>query len=173
MLKIYLTQLRGVLQKITENEEENFEDAARLLAQAAISDGSIYIYGFNEMSMVTAEALQGPNALIKAHALIPDDLHLSPMDRVILITRSDDDEEAAQLAKQIADTGAMTIGLSTMMHSEPQSFANAVDLHINLQSKRALIPGENGERLGHPATLAALFTYHCLLLTLHEVLEDQ
>jgi len=173
MLKIYLTQLRGLLQKIIDKQEEHFEDAARLLAQAIVSDGNIYFYGFDEMRMLGTEILSGANSLIKAHELIPNNLHLLPMDRVILITSSDNDKRATILAKQIADTGAMTIGLSTITHPESQSFSNVVNVHINLQSKRALIPGEDGERIGHPDTIAALFAYHCLFLTLHEVLEDQ
>jgi len=173
MLKIYLTQLKGLLQKIIDKQEERFEDAARLLAQAVVSDGSIYFYGFDEMRMLAPEVLEGANSLIKAHELAPNNLRLLPMDRVILITGSDDDERATILAKQITHTGAMTIGLSTMMQPEPQSFSNAVNLHINLQSKRALIPEDDGNRIGQPNTIAALFAYHCLFLTLHEVLEDQ
>ncbi len=59
MLKILSTQLAGVFQRISAQEEEQFEDAARLFAQAIISDGTIFVYGMDEMEAVVAEALHG------------------------------------------------------------------------------------------------------------------
>ncbi|TRY18482.1 DUF2529 family protein, partial [Geobacillus sp. LEMMJ02] len=63
MLKILSTQLTGVFQRISTQEEEQFEDAARLLAQAVISNGTIFIYGIDEMEAVAAEALYGAEKL--------------------------------------------------------------------------------------------------------------
>ena len=51
-----------------EKEEFNIEDGARLLAQAAVGDGTIYIHGFGEMDGVTKEALEGVEPLPKAAA---------------------------------------------------------------------------------------------------------
>ncbi|GGH87073.1 putative phosphosugar-binding protein [Pullulanibacillus pueri] len=173
MLKIYLTQLRGVLEKLIEKNEETFEDAARLLAQAVVSDGTVFIYGFEEMRAVAIEALESPNKIADAQPLNREPLTLSPMDRVILITRQDDDTSAAKLAKKISETGAMTIGMSTVTKGDLHPFSETVDVHINLNSHRALIPTESGDRVGVPSTLAALFSYHGLYFTLLEVLEDQ
>ena len=42
MSKILTTQLSGLLQRITQNEEDAIEETARLLAQAAIGEGNVY-----------------------------------------------------------------------------------------------------------------------------------
>ena len=68
MLKIFSTQLNSLFKKVMEKEEFNMEDAARLLAQAAVGDGTIYIHGFGEMDGVTKEALNGIEPFIKAKA---------------------------------------------------------------------------------------------------------
>ena len=68
MLKMFSTQLTGLFKSIMEKEEFNIEDAARLLTQAAVGEGTIYIYGFGEMEGVTNEALQGIEPLLKAKA---------------------------------------------------------------------------------------------------------
>ena len=68
MLKIFSTQINGLFKKVMEKEEFNIEDAARLLAQAAVGDGTIYIHGFGEMDGVTTEALKGIEPLLKAEA---------------------------------------------------------------------------------------------------------
>lgn len=51
MSKIFTTQLIGRLQKISE-QELDIEDAARLLAQALVGEGSIYIFGENDLRSV-------------------------------------------------------------------------------------------------------------------------
>ena len=171
MLKIYLTQLRGVLQKVIDQDEETLEDAARLLAQAAISDGTVYVYGFEEMRTVALEALESPNKINGAKPLEIE--KLEAMDRVLLIAPQDDHTEAAELAKKISEVGALTVGLSSVAKTEDHPFSEAVDVHIDLPAPRALIPMESGERIGIPSTIAALFTYHGLYFTLAEFLEDQ
>lgn len=59
MLKMFSTQLTGLFNRIQDKEEFSIEDGARLLAQAAVGDGSIYICGLKEMAAVEAEATEG------------------------------------------------------------------------------------------------------------------
>ena len=66
MLKIFSTQISGLFKKMIENEAFEMEDAGRLLAQAAVGDGSVFIHGFGEMQGVTAEALNGAEPFPKA-----------------------------------------------------------------------------------------------------------
>ena len=48
-MKMLTTQLTGLLQRIVNSEEENIEETARLLAQAAAREGFIYFAAFGEM----------------------------------------------------------------------------------------------------------------------------
>ena len=52
-----------------QKEEMNIEDSARLLAQALVGDGFIYLHGTNEMEGVVAEALFGAEPMKQAKRL--------------------------------------------------------------------------------------------------------
>lgn len=47
MIKIFNTQLNGVFQKIN-NQETEIDIAARLLAQAILGEGKVYVKGFGD-----------------------------------------------------------------------------------------------------------------------------
>ncbi|MED5043330.1 DUF2529 family protein, partial [Geobacillus stearothermophilus] len=60
-MKILATQTIGLLQKIAADEEWALEDGARLLAQAVVGDGRIWLYGAGELDAVVTAALLGPD----------------------------------------------------------------------------------------------------------------
>ena len=66
MLKMFSTQLTGLFMRIADKEEFQFEDGARLLAQAAVGHGAIYFKGFGEMRGVEFEAIEGAEPLESA-----------------------------------------------------------------------------------------------------------
>ncbi|GGE82079.1 DUF2529 domain-containing protein [Priestia taiwanensis] len=170
MLKIFSTQLLGCLKKITEKEEINLEDSARLVAQAIIGDGHLYIYGAKEMHAVTLEATDGQEPFPKAKALHHVE-ELSPMDRVLLISRYSTDEEIVTFAKQLQEAGIPAVGISTIQDGI-ESLESFVDVHIDLQLIRGLIPAEDGTRTGFPTSMVALFAYFGLFFTVQEIVEE-
>ncbi len=173
MLKIFSTQLTGIIKNIT-NDEFSIEDAARLLAQSTIGEGHIYICGLQEMAGVAYEATQGIEALPYFKVLSTSDnlSKLSSADRVLLITRYHNDEEAIQLAKQLSNQNIPFVALSTVMDPNQPGLQDLADIHINLHLKRGLVPTETGERIGYPSLLIALYTFHNITLTLRELLEE-
>ncbi|MGN1387952.1 MAG: DUF2529 domain-containing protein [Bacillus sp. (in: firmicutes)] len=170
MLKIFSTQLSGLFKAISQDEYA-IEDAARLLAQAVIGDGHIYIHGFKEMKGVVAEALEGTDALPHCKAM-PDIEQISSVDRVLLFTRNSDDQEALALAEKLEELNVPFIGVSTVHDEMKTGLHDLAHIHINLNVKRGLVPTETGERVGYPSLLVALFTYHGIQLTLSELLEE-
>ena len=100
MLKIFSTQVNNLFQKIMEKEEFNIEDGARLLAQAAVGAGTIYIHGFHEMDGVTKEAVHGIEPLVKA-APYESTIPLTHEDRFLLFSRYSTDQEAIELAQKL------------------------------------------------------------------------
>ena len=103
MLKMFATQLNGLFNRIQENQLESIEDGARLLSQGAIAEGTIYVYGANEMAAVSHEATLGSEPLSFCSTMHHDESldHLENRDRVLLITRYSSDPEALQLAKKL------------------------------------------------------------------------
>lgn len=101
MLKIFSTQLSGYFSRVSQKEEMNIEDSARLLAQALVGEGFIYLHGANEMEGVVAEALFGAEPMKQAKRLFENgkEVEVTSADRVLLISRFSTDEEIVAIAK--------------------------------------------------------------------------
>ncbi|MGD6831979.1 DUF2529 domain-containing protein [Sutcliffiella halmapala] len=180
MLKIFTTQLQGVFGRIAGNEDFSFEDGARLLAQAVVGDGRIYIHGVKEMKGVEFEATQGAEPLPKAKLLSDlDSYHdLTDTDRALVVSRFSTDEEAIDTAKALKELGIEIVGISTVMAAGTEGEANETldsiaDVHIDMKLKKPLIPGDDGERFGFPSSMAGLYAYYGLAFTIKEILDEQ
>ncbi|WP_096156331.1 DUF2529 domain-containing protein [Bacillus sp. FJAT-45066] len=172
MLKIFMTQLSGVFKKIASDEEFGLEDGARVLAQAVVGDGHVYVAGFAEMKAVVAEAVYGAEPLIGAREL-EDVTALKDVDRVLIVSRSSTDVAAVELAKQLQARGIGAVGISTVpKRVDGESLTDLVDNHIDLQLYQGLIPDEDGSRFGYPSSLVALFAYHGLAFTVREIVRE-
>lgn len=79
----------------------NIEDSARLLAQALVGEGFIYLHGTNEMDGIVAEALFGAEPMKQAKRLFENgkEVEVTSADRVLLISRFSTDEEVVAIAK--------------------------------------------------------------------------
>ncbi|MFP3125425.1 DUF2529 domain-containing protein [Ectobacillus funiculus] len=173
MLKIFSTQLSGYFKRIAEQEEMNIEDGARLLAQALIGNGSIYMHGMKEMEGVVLEALYGEEPLKGAKPLFKGG-ELAPItsaDRVLLISRFSTDTEAVELARRLQTEGHFIVGVSAIkegMHSLEQF----TDVHIDTKLIKGLIPDEDGSRFGFPSLIIALLAYYGLKFTMDEIMAE-
>ncbi|QOR66538.1 DUF2529 domain-containing protein [Cytobacillus suaedae] len=176
MIKIFTTQLQGLFTKIQEKEQMAIEDGARLLAQAAIGEGTIYIHGFAEMEAVTLEATIGQEPMISAARLIDDTKQIaevSPVDRVLLVSRFSTDEDAIKLAQELSSKGIEIVAISALVpNSEGPSLDKIVDIHIDSKLIKPLIPDEDGTRFGFPSIITALYAYYGLSFSIKEMVEE-
>ncbi|WP_223701019.1 DUF2529 domain-containing protein [Sutcliffiella deserti] len=177
MLKIFTTQLQGVFSRIAGNEDFLLEDGARLLAQALVGDGRIYIHGVREMKAIEAEAVDGAEPLQKAAPLssLTSYQELTETDRVLLVSRFSTDEEAVHTAKALKEHGMEIVAVSTIVAAETSGAASLeeiADVHIDMKLKKPLIPGEDGERFGFPSSMTALYVYYGLAFTIKEMMEE-
>lgn len=167
---MFSTQLAGLFNRIQDKNEYALEDGARLLAQAVIGDGTVYLHGIKEMSAVVSEAIDGAEpftSIIKW-----DGFHtLSSADRVLLFSRYANDEEALILSKNLVELDVPFVAVSTAIGGA-EDMTTLADVHIDLQLKKGLIPDATGNRVGYPAVMAALFVYYGLKFTMEEILAD-
>ena len=170
MLKMFSTQLSGLFKKIQEQNEFELEDGARLLAQAIVGDGSIYVRGFGEMEAVEAEAVFGaePLAYVKKWE---GDLDVTGADRVLLFTRFSNDADAVELGRKLHECGIAFVAVCTVVDAENR-LGDLADVVIDLKLAKGLLPGEDGNRIGYPGAMAGLYVYYALKFTLDEIMED-
>jgi electron transfer flavoprotein alpha/beta subunit len=171
---MFTTQLSGLMNRIFDKEEFSIEDGARLLAQAAVGEGNIYICGFGEMEVVAIEALKGKEPLANARILAADQLdELTSADRVLLVSRFSTDEDALQLGQQLVEKQIPFVAVSGAVSSDSaKDLTTLADVHIDTKVIKSMLPDESGERVGFPATIAALYIYFCLKFTLEEMLNE-
>ncbi|MBO1624062.1 DUF2529 domain-containing protein [Bacillus cereus] len=173
MLKIFSTQLSGYFTRISQTEEMNIEDSARLLAQALVGDGIVYLHGTQEMEGVVLEALHGAESLKQAKRLIENgnQADVTSADRVLLISRFSTDEDIISLAKKLQEEGHSIVGISAIQNGDV-SLEQFTDVHIDTKLLKGLIPDDEGNRYGFPSLILSLFAYHGLKFTIDEMINE-
>lgn len=170
MLKMLTTQLTGLFKRIEEKEAFSFEDGARLLAQAPVGDGAIYLFGAKEMKAIVHEAIEGaePFKFAKAFTNIEE---VNDADRVVIFTRYASDSDAVELAMQLQEKEIPFVGVSTVQNDEDR-LVELADVHIDLALKKGLLPDEFGNRFCLPSSMAGMFVYYGMKFTIEEILEE-
>lgn len=167
--KIFLTQLTGVLKKIQEQEEFQLEDSARLIAQALVGEGTVFIWGNQELEGVIFEATKGKEAIPRVKKL--DEIEpLTDLDRVILFSRTSSDKELLELGRNLYEKNVPFIAVASKVEGE--GIESIADIFIDLKIKNGLIPTETGERIGYPYLIASIFVYHHISFLVKEILSE-
>jgi DNA-binding MurR/RpiR family transcriptional regulator len=170
--KIFTTQLIGKLQKINE-QEIDIEDGARLLAQALVGDGSIYIYAEDELAAVFNEAKYGQEPLSRVEQLTEENVSsLSTADRVLMISRSAQDEKLLGIARTLRQNQVPFVALSSKNAKEDNPIEDLAHAYIDLNLEKGLVPDDFGGRKGYPHLILALFVYHHMKLVMDELMAD-
>lgn len=169
MSKILTTQLSGLLQRITQNEEEAIEETARLLAQAGIGEGNVYFACFGEMQVVELNACQAVEGFTK---LVPwtKDTVITEADRVCIFTRSAHDEDALSLAQQLNNQFIPFAAVASEVANSENPLADLAYTYISTRIRGGLLPNDLGNRIVVPHAIAALFVYEAIKIAYDEML---
>ena len=169
MSKILTTQLSGLLQRITQSEEEAIEETARLLAQAGVGEGNVYFACFGEMQVVELNALQGVEHFAK---LLPwtKNTEVSEADRVCIFTRSAQDKDALALAQKLSNRFIPFAAVASEVVTSENPLADLAYTYISTRMRGGLLPNDLGERIVVPHAIAALFIYEALKIAYDEML---
>ncbi|MFE1242693.1 DUF2529 family protein [Fictibacillus sp. NPDC058756] len=172
MLKIFSTQVSGLLKAISDKEEQSIEESSRLLAHTILSEGTVYFKGFGEMEAVVNEALLGENQFRQSVEFSDASWEeLLPVDSIVVASRFTDDHEALTFCKTVKDHADCHVILMGGRRKEADLETTA-DIVIDTKAVRGLVPLDDGSRIGFPSGLTALFAYYSLFLTTEEILEE-
>ncbi len=174
MLKMFTTQMTGLFKKIQDKEDLSIEDGARLLAQALIGDGHIFIFAENELSAVQAEAIHSKEPLQRARVFegLAQIDQVTVADRVLILARTTHDDRAIALGKALEEKEIPFVSVATVDEGDGDALNDLSHAHIDLQLKKGLLPDEEGNRYGYPASMAALYVYYGLKFTIDEIMEE-
>lgn len=170
MSKILSTQLAGLFQRIQQSEEESIEETARLLAQAAIGQGTVYFACFGEMEGIAMNAENSADPFVK-FARYTNDVTLLPADRVIIFTRSCDDIEALQLAKSLNEEFIPFAAVASEVAGDSNELSELAYTYISLKLRGGILPHPTklGERIVMPHLIGGLFIYEAIKMEFDEM----
>lgn len=168
-MKMLTTQLSGLFQRISSSEEENMEETARLLAQAAGREGTVFFATFGEMKSISVNAQFAAEPFPSMKVWSPE-IELTSVDRVWILTRSCYDEEAVTLAKKLSDAFIPFSALAAEPISDDNQLATLAYTYISIKLTKGLLPTEDGQRIVLPHALAGLFVYEVVKMKLNEML---
>jgi len=172
MLKMFSTQLSGIFNKLQENEEMAMEDSARLLAQASVGSGKVYIFATKEMKAIAFEATEGADPLNNAYQWTENYHDLTETDRFLIITRYSTDIEAIKFGRLLIEKDIPFAAISTDDSHGSESIVDLADSHIDLKLLKGLLPDENGNRIGYPSSIVALFAYYGIKFIMDDILAE-
>lgn len=168
-MKMLTTQLTGLFQRIATSEEENIEETARLLAQAAAREGTIYFATFGEMNSISVNAEHAVEKFPSMQTWSKD-ANITSADRVWIITRSCEDEDAISLAKTLSENFIPFSVTAAEPASDDNVLANLAYTYISLKIAKGLLPADDGSRIVLPYALSAMFVYEAVKMMLDEML---
>ncbi|OLO42254.1 hypothetical protein BTR23_03250 [Alkalihalophilus pseudofirmus] len=175
MLQIFTTQLSGKMKMVKDTYEDVFEDCSRILAQSIISGHTIYLFATGEMKCVLPQALYG-NDRFENVKLVEDANNvptLKDQDSFLIFAPSSLDESSLKMARLVAEqnNSIMAVIGNKGTDQSDKGLEELVDLTINLQV-HSMVPQDDGSRIGTPVAVLALYVYHCLHLTIVDILAE-
>lgn len=167
MDKIYTTQLIGLLKKMNEVHLEELENAARLLSQSIIANGTIYVKGIKELRALEEAVSSGfePFPNVKIY----DQQAPTALDRFLLFSPDGRDQETESILSTCQQEGTPVILIVT---EKEYTGSHLVDSFFALGASKGLTPNEKGERVGHPGLFAALYLSNQLYLNIDDILNE-
>lgn len=172
MIDVFTKILTKRFANLAEEQEFQIEDAARLLCQALVSDGKIYVYGEKEMDAIAQEAEKGHDLLPNAVRMSDIDYvnKLTEFDRLLIVSRFSNDEQALTLAKRARDNGIATVAITAVNAEE--GLQDIVDVVIDTKMVRPILPKETGEFFAFPSLMMAFYAYYGVFMIIREIMED-
>jgi len=167
MLKILATQFNGKLQTLAKQEDELF-DVVRLLAQALVGEGKVYVHAFGELEGLYPMLAEGPDQM-KRVTKVKDHKTLHAVDRVLVFTP---DTERSDLHAALARYDAWHTPYSIVTLGQATETLERSIAPLALKFQKGLLPAEDGSRHGLPSLALCAFLLTHILTQLHEMTEE-
>jgi len=167
MMKILATQFNGKLQTLAKQEDELF-DVVRLLAQALVGEGTVYVDAYGECEGLYPMLSEGPDQM-KRVTKIKDRKTLHAVDRVLIFTP---DTERSDLLASLARYDAWHTPYAIVTLSDVTETLERSIAPLALKFNKGLLPAEDGSRHRLPSLALCAFLLTHILTQLQEMTEE-
>ena len=159
MDKILHTQFTHIINGINQQEEE-IEMAGRLLAQAAFSEGNIYVRGFGDLELLESWIAESETALPRAkvfEGIAP----ITTADRVLVLSKFID-EPLVTFLQELEEVGIEYVLICNSRNpvSEVEFDVTSVHHFIDLKSPREVVPTPDLDRIINPYVMSFMYIYY-------------
>lgn len=168
-MKMLTTQMGGLMQRASSNNEEAVEETARLLAQATIGEGRVIFAGFGEMAAVVVNAMAAAEPF-KGAVPYEEGMDIHSADRVWLFARSIADEDACRLATKLAKQFIpFAVMAGEKANTDGNELADLAYTYMATGVTKGILPNDVGERIVQPHLFVALFLYEAVKMAYDEM----
>ncbi|MDN4606021.1 DUF2529 family protein [Sporosarcina highlanderae] len=168
-MKIFTTQIGGLIQRAGSNNEEAVEETARLLAQATIGEGRVIFLGFDEMVAMGINAQYGAEPF-KGAVQYEDGMEIESTDRVWIFARTANDERALEMARMLAEKFIPFAVVAGEKLSDENELADLAYTYMSTGVVKGILPGNDGGRIVQPHLMAALYLYEAVKMAYDEMI---
>ncbi|ARQ07877.1 DUF2529 family protein [Macrococcoides canis] len=164
MFKIFNTQLNGIFKKIDVQASE-IDIAGRLLAQAVVGQGKIYVKGFGDLKHFEDFAVESKEKLFGAEKFITESI-IDKTDRLLVMsdTYDEDTEEFINMLN--------SKDIDYVLVCNKNEKIDAMN-YIDLSTPRALVPTEDFSRIITPHLMAMNYIYYGIYNVMYEMLVEE
>ncbi|UJS27568.1 DUF2529 domain-containing protein [Macrococcoides canis] len=164
MFKIFNTQLNSIFKKIDVQASE-IDIAGRLLAQAVVGQGKIYVKGFGDLKHFEDFAVESKEELFGAEKFITESI-IDKTDRLLVMsdTYDEDTEEFINMLN--------SKDIDYVLVCNKNEKIDAMN-YIDLSTPRALVPTEDFSRIITPHLMAMNYIYYGIYNVMYEMLVEE
>ncbi|AXF56403.1 DUF2529 family protein [Salicibibacter kimchii] len=171
MIKSYTTQLQHVFQTIAK-QDEAIADSARLLAQALVGEGNIYLLANERFSALADTLVQNEDTPKRIQRMSRKQKEaLSAADRMLVLSDGTETKEDASYLQGLLQAHIPIVFLGP---GHPNlSFEEGMEEPMGITTPSSpIVPAPDGSKRGYPTEIAIIYAYQAMMFELSEMIAE-
>ncbi|QQK81673.1 DUF2529 family protein [Salicibibacter cibi] len=171
MIKSYTTQLQHVFHTIGK-QEEAIADGARLLAQALVGEGTIYVIANKRFSALADTMVQNKDTPKRIQRMTQQQKKaLTTADRMLVLSEGTETKEELLHLQDLLQAHIPIVFLGP--GSPGLSFEEGMEEPMVITTPSSpIVPAPDGNKCGYPTEIAIIYAYQAMMFELSEMIAD-
>ncbi|QQK78007.1 DUF2529 family protein [Salicibibacter cibarius] len=171
MIKSYTTQLQHVFHTIGK-QEEAIGDSARLLAQALVGEGTIYVMANKRFSALADTIVQNEDTPKRIQRIAQQQKEaLTTTDRMLVLSEGTETKNELLYLQGLLQAHIPLVFLGP--GSPSLSFKEGMEEPMVITTPSSpIVPAPDGSKSGHPTEIAIIYAYQAMMFELSEMIAE-